>query len=316
MTRHPRRRRRRPRGRDAGGRDLPDAGRVVAGRRRLDQRAARALRPPAAADRHQGAGHVLRAARPGGLRPGPLPGLDLDGRPVASTASRPTARRARRPPRTAAASRSTPRPRTFERDEAAFAPGRRRSWPRTCRAPSGPPIYTKTCLYTLTPDRDFVVDRLPERAGRRGRAWARPTASSSPRSSVASLAELARRRRDPVGPRARALPDRSPDPARGRPGDVLDGLDARGARVACAGPRPVPPYRHSIRMTRRSGEATDPDGGDFGCDFPARAAWPASSRPVGLTAALVAPRRGAGDGRDRPTIPSCCASARPRTSTR
>ena len=27
---------------------------------------------------------------------------------------------------------------------------------------SGPPIYSKTCLYTLTPERDFVVDRLPE----------------------------------------------------------------------------------------------------------------------------------------------------------
>jgi sarcosine oxidase len=26
----------------------------------------------------------------------------------------------------------------------------------------GPPIYTKTCLYTLTPDRDFVVDRMPD----------------------------------------------------------------------------------------------------------------------------------------------------------
>ena len=26
----------------------------------------------------------------------------------------------------------------------------------------GPDIYTKTCLYTLTPDRDFVVDRVPE----------------------------------------------------------------------------------------------------------------------------------------------------------
>jgi sarcosine oxidase len=25
----------------------------------------------------------------------------------------------------------------------------------------GPVIYTKTCLYTLTPDRDFVIDRLP-----------------------------------------------------------------------------------------------------------------------------------------------------------
>ncbi|MFL5802714.1 MAG: N-methyl-L-tryptophan oxidase [Roseiflexaceae bacterium] len=26
----------------------------------------------------------------------------------------------------------------------------------------GPIIYTKTCLYTLTPDRDFVLDRLPQ----------------------------------------------------------------------------------------------------------------------------------------------------------
>jgi sarcosine oxidase len=26
----------------------------------------------------------------------------------------------------------------------------------------GPPIYTKTCLYTLTPDRDFIVDFVPE----------------------------------------------------------------------------------------------------------------------------------------------------------
>jgi sarcosine oxidase len=26
----------------------------------------------------------------------------------------------------------------------------------------GPIIYTKTCLYTLTPDRDFVIDRLPQ----------------------------------------------------------------------------------------------------------------------------------------------------------
>ena len=26
----------------------------------------------------------------------------------------------------------------------------------------GPALATKTCLYTLTPDRDFVLDRLPE----------------------------------------------------------------------------------------------------------------------------------------------------------
>ena len=27
------------------------------------------------------------------------------------------------------------------------------------------PIYTRTCLYTLTPDRNFVVDRLPDAPG-------------------------------------------------------------------------------------------------------------------------------------------------------
>ena len=29
----------------------------------------------------------------------------------------------------------------------------------------GPPIYTRTCLDTLTPERDFVVDRLPDQPG-------------------------------------------------------------------------------------------------------------------------------------------------------
>jgi sarcosine oxidase len=26
----------------------------------------------------------------------------------------------------------------------------------------GPELYTKTCLYTMPPDRDFVLDRLPD----------------------------------------------------------------------------------------------------------------------------------------------------------
>jgi sarcosine oxidase len=29
----------------------------------------------------------------------------------------------------------------------------------------GPEIYTRTCLYTLTPDRDFVIDAVPEADG-------------------------------------------------------------------------------------------------------------------------------------------------------
>lgn len=57
-----------------------------------------------------------------------------------------------------------PDTRTFERDEAAFA--RVRAF-MAAHLPGalGPPIYTKTCLYTLTPDRDFVVDRLPDQPG-------------------------------------------------------------------------------------------------------------------------------------------------------
>ena len=54
--------------------------------------------------------------------------------------------------------------RTFERDEAAFS---RVTDFLAEHLPGvlGPPIYTKTCLYTLTPDRDFVIDRLPDAPG-------------------------------------------------------------------------------------------------------------------------------------------------------
>jgi sarcosine oxidase len=51
--------------------------------------------------------------------------------------------------------------RTFEPNPRAAADLRRfmeRYIPRSL----GPELYTKTCLYTLTPDRDFVIDRLPE----------------------------------------------------------------------------------------------------------------------------------------------------------
>ena len=54
--------------------------------------------------------------------------------------------------------------RSFERDEAAF--GRVLDFVhRRLPGAAGPPIYTRTCLYTLTPERDFVVDRLPEHPG-------------------------------------------------------------------------------------------------------------------------------------------------------
>lgn len=57
-----------------------------------------------------------------------------------------------------------PDTRTFERDDAAHA--RTRAFLEThLPLAAGPDILTKTCLYTLTPDRDFVVDRLPEAPG-------------------------------------------------------------------------------------------------------------------------------------------------------
>jgi sarcosine oxidase len=57
-----------------------------------------------------------------------------------------------------------PDERTFDRDDAAFA---RLTSFMASHLPGaiGPPIHTKTCLYTLTPDRDFVVDRLPDVPG-------------------------------------------------------------------------------------------------------------------------------------------------------
>ena len=58
----------------------------------------------------------------------------------------------------------TPATRTFDRNEVGFA--RLTDFlARYLPDQLGPEIYTKTCLYTLTPDRDFVVDRLPEHPG-------------------------------------------------------------------------------------------------------------------------------------------------------
>jgi sarcosine oxidase len=56
---------------------------------------------------------------------------------------------------------ATPATRTFARNEASFA--RLTAFlERHLPGHVGPEIVTKTCLYTLTPDRDFVVDRLPD----------------------------------------------------------------------------------------------------------------------------------------------------------
>jgi sarcosine oxidase len=69
-------------------------------------------------------------------QPGPKIGQDVGGREV------------------------TPDSRTFERDEAAH--GRVLAFlERHLPTMAGEPLLTKSCLYTLTPDRDFVLDAVP-----------------------------------------------------------------------------------------------------------------------------------------------------------
>jgi len=58
----------------------------------------------------------------------------------------------------------TPDGRSFEPDPANAA-GVRAFLARYVPDALGPEIYTKTCLYTLTPDRDFVLDAVPEAEG-------------------------------------------------------------------------------------------------------------------------------------------------------
>ena len=118
--------------------------------------------------------------------------------------------------------------RTFERDETAF---RSVTSFLADHLPGalGPPIYTRTCLYTLTPDRDFVVDRLPEAPGdqRRPRRRARLQVRLGHRPDPG---RAERRRQHPVGAGHRPVPDRPADPPRSRSAHVLDGLTLGGAR--------------------------------------------------------------------------------------
>ena len=186
--------------RDAGGGDVRGrrpadgtytAGRGRARRRRLDERAAGLVRPAAAAHDHQGAGHLLRLPGPGGLRARPVPGLDLDGRSVVLRLPDLRRGRARRSPRTAAARRRRrdPRPSSGTRPRSRASTDVPRD--ATCPGALGPPIYTKTCLYTLTPGPRLRRRSPARRAGRRWSPSAPATGSSTPRSSGGSLAELA-----------------------------------------------------------------------------------------------------------------------------
>ena len=180
--------------RDAGGGDLevvtPDGdlpdGPGRPRRRRLDQRAARLIRPAPAADRHQGAGDLLRLPGPGApSRPtGSRSGSGWTSR--RSTASRPTARPAPRPPRTAVARPVDPGRADIRRGTRRPSPGCEAFLARHLPGAVGPPILYQDL--SLHADARPRLGRRPTARARRGSwsRWVRPTASSSHRSSAGS----------------------------------------------------------------------------------------------------------------------------------
>ena len=110
----------------------------------------------------------------------------------------------------------------------------------------GPLIYTKTCLYTLTPDRDFVLDVLPAPAGDRGRDRGRARVQVRVADRPDPVRSLHRR---PLAPRSGSVPDRPRDsPDEGSPAE-LHGVTAAAAVHS-------PPVPELPRSTARWGSAT------------------------------------------------------------
>ena len=116
--------------------------------------------------------------------------------------------------------RVTTATRTFDRDEAALA---RVNAFLAAHLPdmAGEPFRTKTCLYTLTPDRDFVLDAVPEPSAACSSRSGRRTRTSSRRVIGRIMAELALDGATPSAPRDRGLRAsagrRSPGRRRRRP---------------------------------------------------------------------------------------------------
>ena len=130
-----------------------------------------------AAHRDRGAGHLLHPDRPLTVLPQGLPGVDLDGRPVllrvpdlrrGDRQGRPGLRRSQGRPATSAPAVT---------DEQML--GRLAGFMAGMLPGAGSPVRSKRCLYTLTPDRDFVVSSGPGAREHRRRPGCRPTPSSS-----------------------------------------------------------------------------------------------------------------------------------------
>ena len=131
------------------------------GRRRLDQRAARRAREPTlplTVLQEQVSYYHVDDATPFGH--GTLPGLDLDGRAELLRLPHLRARRGQDRPGLRRGRRSPPTTGATSRIPAILA--RTDAFGRACFGGRlGPVAHTATCLYTLTPDRDFVLDRVP-----------------------------------------------------------------------------------------------------------------------------------------------------------
>ena len=114
------------------------------------------------ADRHPGAGDLLRHAVPARVLAGALPGLHVARRATTSTASPSTARSRRSLASTWAGTRSLPETSTFEPDPARLERYARVSRASISRGFLGPELYTRTCLYTDAARPELRARHLPE----------------------------------------------------------------------------------------------------------------------------------------------------------
>ena len=256
--------------------------------------------------RHPRAGHPVRGRGPDPLRARALPDLDLARRALVLRLpdvprARPEGRRGRRRPGDDGATR------TFDSGPRLPRPGR--AVPRAhLPGAIGRVAKTKTCLYTLTPDRDFVIDRLP---GHPGVVVALGAAHAYKFAALFGelLADLA------LDPRAAARPpsglrlfaDRSAGPSRrGRRFAIVPRL-----RIdACATARRANLARHRAVRSGRPGRRAGRE--EESCD-PGRHRRPARRfgrhwRPLAAPCSFSA---GSARGPDRR---SSCASGRTRSS--
>ena len=180
---------------------------------------------------------------------------------------------------------TTPETRTFERDDAMFE--RVRRFVETyLPGAAGPELLTKTCLYTLTPDRDFVVDRVPDApgvvVGLGAGARVQVRVGPGPRPGRAR-ARRRHRRRTARSARSASIARSCSRRIRRRAGSSEG---PRSGPFCCVAPPRVPPYGHSAG-TDESGGGYWRRGGDgpswrrYRCDRPCVLVCGASSLPRG-----------------------------------